>query len=96
MEVGSSGEDEAPLFHLAPLISFRDAQARSPARDEWDESTVFWWRWFVKIGLITVDSRMREDPARWHLEGLDPIYKTVEEAELQETLEEMGLLKLGD
>ena len=42
-------------------------------------------------GLITVDSRMRKNPARWHLEDLNPIYKTVEEAELQEALEELEI-----
>ena len=93
---GNSGEDEAPLFHLAPLTSFKDAERSSPAREDWDPETVKVWRWFVGNKLITVDARMKEDPARWHLEGLEPIYKTVEEAELQGELEKLGLLTLGE
>ena len=92
---GNSGEDEAPLFHLAPLTSFKDAERSSPAREDWDPETVRVWRWFVGNKLITVDARMKEDPARWHLEGLEPIYKTVEEAEQQGEMEKLGLLTLG-
>ena len=90
-EDGSSGEDKAPLFHVAPHISFRHSMEATPPREEWSESNVFWWRWFVKHGLITVDSRMAEDPARWHLEVMEPRYKDTKEVEMLAALEELEL-----
>ena len=92
----SSREDEDPLWHLAPLISFKRAAADCPDRDDWDPEMVENWRFFVKHGFIVLDERMKEDPARWHLEGLEPIYGTQENRELLDALEALGLLKLGD
>ena len=92
----SSREDEDPLWHLAPLVSFKQASRDCPDREDWDPEQVKTWRWFVKNGFIVVDERMKADPARWHLEGLEPIYGTPENAKLVEALEELGLLKLGD
>ena len=83
----SSGEDEAPLFHVAPLISFKRSMEDCPPREEWSESSVFWWRWFVRQGLVTVDRRMRLDPARWHLEGLSPAYNDPKEMEMFQAME---------
>ena len=45
----------------------------------------------VKHGLVTVDSRMAEDPARWHLEGLEPKYKDTKEVEMLAALEGLEL-----
>ena len=89
----SSGEDEAPLFHVAPLISFKRSMADCPPREEWSESNIFWWRWFVRHGLVTVDKLMSEDPYRWHLEGLDPIYNDLKEVEMLHAMEELVLEK---
>ena len=86
-----SQEDEVPLFHVAPHMSFRHSMEATPPREEWEESDIFWWRWFVKHGLVTVDSRMAEDPARWHLEGLEPKYKDTKEVEMLAALEGLEL-----
>ena len=93
-EAKDGGEDEAPLVRvLPPLIAMTGNGEGTPAAADWDPGTIFWWRLFVEHGLVRVDARMQEDPARWHLEGLNPQYEDAEEAQMVEVLEE---LKLGD
>ena len=89
-----SGEYEAPLLHLVPLIAIKGNGDNTPPREDWDPNTVFWWRLFIKDGLVAVDDRMKEDPARWHLEGLEPLYQNAKETE--ELVLEMEKLELGD
>ena len=52
---------------------------------------MFWWRLLIQSGLVAVDSRMQENPARWHLEGLNPIHEDAAAAELRDALEGLEL-----
>ena len=93
--MGDSRENEDPLFHLAPLISFKRNPEDCPPRERWSAKKISMWRWFVRNGMVTVDRRMSEDPRRWHLEGLSPAYNDPKEMEMFQAMEEMVLEK-GD
>ena len=47
----------------------------------------------MQSGMVTIDKKMSEDPHRWHLEGLSPMYNNPKEVEVLRALEELALGK---